>query len=84
MLEPRASLVEAAVVDTDLDGVKTFLIAPKGVEDVDRRVSLEIHGGGLIMGGGACCRTMGMSSAGANGARVWAIDYRMPPMIPSS
>jgi monoterpene epsilon-lactone hydrolase len=82
MVEPRAALVEAAVVETDLDGVKTFLVTPRGVRDDDRRVSLEIHGGGLIMGGGGCCRAMGMSSAGASGARTWAIDYRMPPRDP--
>jgi len=82
MVGPRAALVDAAVVDTDLDGVKTFLITPHGAREDDRRVSLEIHGGGLIMGGGACCRAMGMSSAGSSGVRTWAIDYRMPPDDP--
>ena len=65
MVEPRAALVQAAVVETDLDGVKTFLITPQGVREDDPRVSLEIHGGGLIMGGGACCRAMGMNSTDA-------------------
>lgn len=82
MVEPRAALVHAAVVETDLDGVKTFLITPHGAGEDDPRVSLEIHGGGLIMGGGGCCRAMGTSSAGASGARTWAIDYRMPPDDP--
>jgi acetyl esterase/lipase len=82
MVEPRAALVRAAVVETDLDGVRTFLITPNGARDDDPRVSLEIHGGGLIMGGGACCRAMGRSSAGASGARTWTIDYRMPPGDP--
>ncbi|HXA32153.1 MAG TPA: alpha/beta hydrolase [Acidimicrobiales bacterium] len=82
LVEPRAALVEATVVDTDLDGVRTFLITPNRVREDDPRVSLEIHGGGLIMGGGACCRAMAMSSADASGARTWAIDYRMPPDDP--
>jgi monoterpene epsilon-lactone hydrolase len=82
MVEPRAAPVEATVVDTDLGGVRTFLITPIRVREDDPRVSLEIHGGGLIMGGGACCRAMAMSSADASGARTWAIDYRMPPDDP--
>jgi epsilon-lactone hydrolase len=82
MLEPRASLVEATVMESDLDGVKTFLITPKGTPEDDPRVCLEIHGGGLIMGGGACCRAMGITSGAVAGARTWAIDYRMPPDHP--
>ncbi|HEY2563642.1 MAG TPA: alpha/beta hydrolase, partial [Acidimicrobiales bacterium] len=82
MLEPRASLVEAKVMETDLDGVKTFLITPKGTPKDDPRVCLEIHGGGLIMGGGACCRAMGITNGAVAGARTWAIDYRMPPDHP--
>ena len=34
------------------------------------------------MGGGACCRAMGITSAAVAGARTWAIDYRMPPDHP--
>ncbi|HEX4218134.1 MAG TPA: alpha/beta hydrolase [Acidimicrobiales bacterium] len=82
MLEPRASLVQATVVDTELDGVRTFVITPAGIGPDDSRVCLEIHGGALIMGGGACCRAMGVTSAAAVGARTWAIDYRMPPDHP--
>ena len=37
MLEPRASLVEAAVVESELDGVKAFLITPKGTPEDDPR-----------------------------------------------
>ena len=43
MVEPRAALVEAGVVDTDLDGVTTFLIAPHGAREGDRRVLPEVQ-----------------------------------------
>jgi acetyl esterase/lipase len=45
-------------------------------------VYLDIHGGSLIMGGGACCRAMGIRAAARVGARTWAVDYRMPPDHP--
>lgn len=59
-----------------------FEIVPEGVAASDRRVYLDIHGGALIMGGGAVCRKMAMASAARLQVRVVAVDYRMPPDHP--
>jgi acetyl esterase/lipase len=59
-----------------------FEIVPAGVAEGDRRVYLEIHGGALIMGGGAVCRKMAMATAALHQVRVVAVDYRMPPDHP--
>ena len=81
-LADRASRVAADVEEIDADGVGVFVITPHDVPAGDGRVFLEIHGGGMIMGGGACCRAMGMSTAARVGVRVWTVDYRMPPDHP--
>ena len=59
-----------------------FEIVPEGVAVSDRRVYLEIHGGALIMGGGAVCRKMAMATAALHQVRVVTVDYRMPPDHP--
>ncbi len=43
---------------------------------------LEIHGGALFLGGGECCRVMGLHAMGRSRVRTWAVDYRMPPDHP--
>lgn len=59
-----------------------FEVVPAGVDPADRRVYLDVHGGALIMGGGEVCRAMAMGTARMVGARVVAVDYRMPPEHP--
>jgi acetyl esterase/lipase len=59
-----------------------YEIVPAGVDPADRRVYLDIHGGALIMGAGEVCKAMAMSTARTVGARVIAVDYRMPPENP--
>jgi acetyl esterase/lipase len=59
-----------------------FELVPAGVDRIDRRVYLDIHGGALIMGGGDACKAMATSTAQMVGARVVAVDYRMPPEHP--
>jgi epsilon-lactone hydrolase len=82
LLEPRISRVEAAIDEVDVHGVRVFEITPTGAAADDRAVFLDIHGGGLIMGGGASCRAMGTMSAAQVRRRTWAVDYRMPPDHP--
>jgi acetyl esterase/lipase len=59
-----------------------FEITPPGADPADRRVYLDIHGGALIMGAGEICKAMAANTARTVGARVVAVDYRMPPDHP--
>ncbi|ROO87544.1 acetyl esterase/lipase [Actinocorallia herbida] len=66
----------------DVDGVRIHTAVPEGAAPDDRRVYLAIHGGAWIGGGGDLCRLGAAMTAGAIGARVWAVDYRMLPDHP--
>ena len=59
-----------------------YVVTPTGVADDDRRVYLDIHGGAWVMGGGDLCKRTAVVSAGQVAARVWSVDYRMPPDHP--
>ncbi|MFI1484084.1 alpha/beta hydrolase [Streptomyces sp. NPDC020747] len=63
----------------DLGGLPVHAIAPAGLAPDDRRVYLDVHGGAWISGKGEVCRVRGALTARSVGARVWAVDYRMPP-----
>jgi acetyl esterase/lipase len=63
-------------------GGRVYEITPDGLGDGDDRVYLDIHGGAFIYGGGELCATMATGTALRMAARVWAVDYRMPPDHP--
>ncbi|ROO87541.1 acetyl esterase/lipase [Actinocorallia herbida] len=79
-LRMMADQVEADVEEIDVDGVRVHVITPRDV--VDDAVYLEVHGGALLWGGGQSCAAMGRIMAGLVRAKVWAVDYRMPPDHP--
>src|ERR1700682_3622439 len=55
------------VEDAQIAGVHTFVIRADGVPaGPDTPIYLDIHGGALVMGGGAVCRLMGSSTALGN------------------
>jgi monoterpene epsilon-lactone hydrolase len=70
------------VMQMEVEGVGVFSITPPDVDPVDPRIYLDIHGGGLTMGGGDCGRAMSTLTALSVGMHVWAVDYRMPPDDP--
>ncbi len=82
MVGPRAAAADVTVESRDVDGVPVFVTTPKGVSDDDGRVYLDLHGGGLIVGGGEVCRVMASGTAASVRARTWSVDYRMPPSHP--
>jgi acetyl esterase/lipase len=82
MMQGRTSHAEVEVEEVQINGLNVFVITPSSVDPADGRIYLDIHGGGLIMGGGAVCRAMGTWMATRIGMRVWAPDYRMPPDHP--
>lgn len=77
-----AALAPAAVDEVDAEGVTVFVVTPDGTPSGDRRVVLDVHGGGLVSCGGPVCRAFGVFGALRLRSRVWAVDYRMPPDHP--
>lgn len=78
----RASTASCSIRELTEGGALAYEIVPEGVQPADRRVYLDIHGGALIMGQDDVCRAMGTGTATRVGARVIAVDYRMPPDHP--
>jgi acetyl esterase/lipase len=71
------------VADAEIAGVRTFVLRAHDVPDgPGTPIYLDIHGGGLILGGGDTCRMMASVGAATNGMITWAPDYRMPPLHP--
>jgi epsilon-lactone hydrolase len=67
----------------ELGGVTNFVIRPTFVPDgADTPIFLDLHGGGLIMGGGELCKLMATSGALRRNMITWSVDYRMPPLHP--
>ncbi|MBV6422263.1 MAG: hypothetical protein NAOJABEB_00038 [Steroidobacteraceae bacterium] len=60
--------------------VRVYVTVPPSA--VDDACYLDLHGGGLISGGGEACRLMGCLTAATVGLRTCSPDYRMPPDHP--
>lgn len=71
-----------AEVETLRIGDATVHIATPANPVVDDVVYVDLHGGGLVFGGGAACRMGAQMQADQLGLRCWGIDYRMPPEHP--
>ena len=65
-----------------LSGVTVHRARPIGAPSDDRRLYIEIHGGGLVFGAGDFCRAGAVREASLHGVEAVAIDYRMPPDHP--
>lgn len=82
ILEQRVDHSSVSVEERDADGVPIYIATPDGVAADDRRVYFDVHGGGLILGAGELCQITAKLGALRLRARVWAVDYRMPPDHP--
>ena len=82
LMAERTANAPVKTDELDLGGLRVYVISPVDLADDDRRVYLDIHGGAFINGRGESCRAMGVGTAARVGARVWAVDYRMPPDHP--
>lgn len=65
-----------------ISGVTTYDVMPENADPASRGVVLDMHGGGLILCGGELCKLMASGIATRLAARVWSVDYRMPPDHP--
>jgi monoterpene epsilon-lactone hydrolase len=69
--------------ERQIAGVPTYVLRADDVPDDDRTpVYLDIHGGGLIYGGGDVARLSSSRTAAVTGLIHWAVDYRVPPLHP--
>jgi acetyl esterase/lipase len=67
----------------EINGVTSYVLRPHHVADgTTTPVYLEIHGGGLVAGGGEVCRLMSRALAFLRPMITWSVDYRMPPKYP--
>ena len=67
----------------ELGETLTHVLRPHHVPDsTDTPIYLDIHGGALILGGGAACVAMSTMTSFGRNMITWAIDYRMPPHHP--
>lgn len=72
-----------AEVEERLTGeARVYVVTPASSGTDARFVYLDIHGGALILGAGVLCKAFGRYCAARLDAKVWAVDYRMPPTHP--
>jgi len=76
-----AGQLRASVETIEIDGATVHIATPAGPK-TDGAVYLDLHGGGLIFGGGDICRIGTQMQADQLGLTCWGIDYRMPPQHP--
>jgi acetyl esterase/lipase len=71
-----------AMESGEIAGVPVHLARPQGHDPNDPRLYVDLHGGGLVFGGGVFCRAGAARMASLHGVAALAIDYRMPPGHP--
>lgn len=71
---------ETRVTQVLLGKAPAFDVVPQSV--CSEKVCLYLHGGALIMGGGAVCGAMAAAFAQGAQIRTLGVDYRMPPRFP--
>lgn len=79
--ERLATHVRASVQTVQIDEACVHIATPSGAFPEDYAF-IDLHGGALVMGGGAPCRVGAQSQADQHGIRCYGIDYRMPPEQP--
>lgn len=82
LLQGRTADAPVDSTERDVDGVHVYELVPHGLAADDRRLYLDVHGGEFVYGAGECCRAMAVGTTQRVGARVWTVDYRMPPDHP--
>lgn len=76
-----AGSVRASVTTVTADTATIHVATPEGGGG-DGGAVIDLHGGALVMGGGAACRIGAQRQADLHGLVAYGIDYRMPPEHP--
>jgi acetyl esterase/lipase len=67
----------------ELAGTPVYERKPEGVDcGTDAPIHYDVHGGGMIVGGGDACRTSSIAAATSTGLHTFSVDYRLPPDHP--
>lgn len=76
-----AGQLRASVETMNVGDATVHIATPAGPVD-EGVVYVDLHGGGLVFGGGRVCRIGAQIQAEQLNLRCWGIDYRMPPEYP--
>ena len=85
LFRPMAEKSKAAfpvdIEEKQIGGVRSFEVTPKGgvSEENRNRLLINLHGGGMVLGGGEGCLGETIPIAGTGKIRVICMDYRMAP-----
>lgn len=71
-----------ATVETVAVGDATIHVATPATPFDPACAYIDLHGGALVFGGGAACRTGAQMQADQHGVRCYGVDYRTPPEHP--
>ena len=83
MIEPLLAGLPIALETRRIGQCDVHIATPHGVEKPAATYAfLDIHGGGLVYGGGRFAQLMAIGRAAAFGVPVFSVDYRMPPDHP--
>jgi acetyl esterase/lipase len=83
MIEPLLAGLPIALETQRIGACDVHVATPHGLEKPAATYAfLDIHGGGLVYGGGRFAQLMAIGRAAAFGVRVFSVDYRMPPDHP--
>ena len=83
MYAVRIGDAQSTVETVEMGGAVVHVGTPKQLRpEAENRAYLEIHGGGLVFGGGEASKYSAINSADRFGVRAYAVDYRMPPRHP--
>lgn len=76
-----AGTLAAQVETVEIGAARVHVATPDTLTRADCAY-IDLHGGALVLGGGAACRVGAQMQAGHHGVRCYGIDYRMPPEHP--
>lgn len=80
-VESLAGTLRASFETVEIGAATVHVATPDTLERADCAY-IDLHGGALVLGGGAACRVGAQMQAGQHGVRCYGIDYRMPPEHP--
>ncbi|AGB73156.1 MULTISPECIES: alpha/beta hydrolase [Rhizobium] len=80
-IKGMAGSLQSTAETITIDGATIHVATPHGAFDAGGAL-IDLHGGGLVFGGGEACRVSALCQAQQHAVRCYGVDYRMPPEHP--